>query len=66
LIKKQELRFPLNKISAFRVERADKLYEIVLVFKTGEYLRLVTGYTSQRPADKIVGKIENFLSSKKA
>lgn len=66
LIKKQELRFPLNKISAFRVERADKLYEIVLVFKTGEGLPLVTGYTTQRPVDKIVGKIENFLSSKKA
>lgn len=63
LINKQELALPLNKISAFRVERADKLYEIVLVFKTGESLRLVTGYARQRPADKIVGKIENFLSS---
>lgn len=88
-IKKQELRFPLNELLAFRVERANKvelrfplkailaldgqrsdkfykLYEIVLVFKIGESLRLVTGYASQRPADKIVGKIENFLSSKKA
>lgn len=66
LIKKQELRFPLNKISAFRVKRADKLYEIVLGFKTGECLCLVTGYATQRPADKLVGKIEDFLSSKKA
>lgn len=66
LINKQELSFPLNEISAFRVERAKKLYEIVLVFKTGKCLRLVTGYGRQRPADKIVGKIENFLSSNKA
>lgn len=66
LINKQELTFPLHQISAFRVEKADKLYEIVLVFKTGACWRLVTGYTRQRPVNKIVGKIENFLSSQEA
>lgn len=66
LVNKQELTVPLNQISAFRVEKADKLYEIVLVFKTGACWRLVTGHARQRPVNKIVGKIENFLSSQEA
>ena len=66
LVNKQELTVPLNQISAFRVEKADKLYEIVLVFKTGACWRLVTGYARERPVNKIIEKIENFLSSQEA
>jgi hypothetical protein len=66
LINKQELTFPLNQISAFRVEKADKLYEIILVFKTGACWHLVTGHARKRPVNKIVGKIENFLSNQEA
>lgn len=65
-IKKEELSFPTDKILGFQVERIDKLYEIILVFKTGVYLRLFTGYVTQGSADKIAVKIENFLGIKKA
>ena len=65
LIKKQELRFPLDKILALRVQKADRAYNVILAFKNSECLRLVTASIIQRPAVKIVEKIENFLGIRK-